>query len=445
MAKPVIMPKFGFTQEESTIVAWLRQEGDRVEKGDPILEATTDKINMEVEAPESGVLGGIQYPAGAVVPVTAIIAYILSEGESLPAQPAESAAAAATAGPAPATPVAKKMAEAAGIDLRQVPGTGPGGKIVRDDVARYASRSVPTAGGGSVAPLGSVRATPAARRVARERDVNLAGVTGSGPRGRIQQSDVEAAAARPAPEAQSLVAAPRLLSYEPGEPAVIPLEGMRKTIAERMQASAQQAPHVMFTLDIDMTRAIALREQANRQLPPDASPISLSAVIIKACAWALKQNPRLNSYLYGDQILVLPYINIGMAVALEEGLIVPVIHEADRKGLAQIGAEVADLAARAREGRLRPEEVADGTFTVSNLGMFGIDHFTAIINPPQVGILAVGRTVKRLVVDENDQPAVRPRMTVTLSTDHRVVDGAQSARFVTTLRTALEDPMTMLV
>jgi pyruvate dehydrogenase E2 component (dihydrolipoamide acetyltransferase) len=207
-----------------------------------------------------------------------------------------------------------------------------------------------------------------------------------------------------------------------------------------MQASAQQAPHVMFTLDIDMTRATSLREDANARLGKDQGSISMTAIIIKAAAWTLRQHPIMNSYLHNNQIIILPYVNVGMAVALEDGLIVPVIRNADTKGLAQIGAEVVELAARAREGRLRQSDVTDGTFTVSNLGMYGIDHFTAIINTPQVGILAVGRIARRFVPDENDQPVVKPSMTVTLSTDHRVIDGANAAQFVATLRDALEEP-----
>jgi len=463
MAKEIIMPKFGFTQEESTIVAWLKQEGDRVEKGEPIAECTTDKVNMEIEAPEDGILGGIRYPAGATVPVTEIIAYVLQEGETLPeasaaAAPAAPAAEAvpaapprddADAGEAGATPLARRIAEAEGVDLSAVVGTGAGGKVTREDVERYvaAMRTAEPADG-------KVRATPAARRAAREQGLDLAAIAGSGPRGRVQEADVLAAAEAQAAAAPAPVAGPVPTSApQPavpvaapvGEPQVIPLEGMRRTIAQRMQQSYQQAPHVSFTLDVDMTKAIAFREYASQRIPEGQPRISMTALIIKAVAWALRQHPMVNSYLIRDEILVMPDVNVGMAVALEDGLIVPVIRNADRKGLVQIGQEVVDLSRRARSGELRPEEVADGTFTVSNLGMFGIDRFTAIINPPQVGILAVGRIAKRFVPGENDEPVAKPLMTVTLVTDHRVIDGAQSAQFVATLRDALEEPASILL
>ncbi len=440
MAKAIIMPKFGFTQEESTIAIWLRQPGEVVEKGDPICEVTTDKVNMEVEAPESGVLGGVRYPAGATVPVTEVIAYILAEGEQPPAGAAPAVAAAvpaAEAAPAAApssgagavTPVARRMAAAEGVEIASVPGSGPGGKVTRRDVADYlaARPAVP----------GKVRATPAARRVARQQGLDLAAVAGSGPRGRVQEVDALAVA--------QAVPVPAPLAAPSGQPVIIPLEGMRRTIADRMQASYQDAPHVLFTHDIDMTRAISFREYANARLPEGQPRISMTALIVKAVAWTLRQHPLFNSYLLGDEIHMLPDVNVGVAVALDPGLIVPVVREADRKGLVQIGAEVADLSARARSNHLRPGDVTDGTFTVSNLGMYGIDFFTAIINPPQVGILAVARTAKRFVPGEHDEPVVKPMMTVTLSADHRVIDGAQCAQFIATLRDALEEPSTILL
>lgn len=220
---------------------------------------------------------------------------------------------------------------------------------------------------------------------------------------------------------------------------------MRRTIAHRLQASYQQAPHIMFTVDVDMTEAIRLRQYANAQQAPDAAKISMTALLVQACAWALRQYPAVNSHFHDDQILLQPGVNIGMAVALDDGLIVPVLHDADRKGLRQIGAEVNDLTQRARAGQLRPADVSDGTFTISNLGMFGIDHFTAIINPPEVGILAVGRTAQRFVPDDDGNPVARPLMTVTLAVDHRVIDGAVAAQFLAAFRRALEVPATALL
>jgi pyruvate dehydrogenase E2 component (dihydrolipoamide acetyltransferase) len=447
MAKAIIMPKFGFTQEESTIVAWLKNEGDVVEKGDPIAEVTTDKIDMEVEAPADGILGGIRRQAGETVPVTEVIAYILAEGEEPPPPeetPAETPVAdsSPSAAPAPpaaadATPVARRVAEAEGVDLAAVAGSGPGGKITRQDVESHvAGRVLAPSDEGN----GRVRATPAARRVARERGIDLAAVEGTGPRGRVQEADALAAVERAAP---SVVPTPAPVPA--GEVEVIPLEGMRKTIADRMQQSYQQAPHITLTRDIDMTNAVAFRRYANDRLPEGAPRISMTALIVKAAAWALREYPIMNAHLIDDAIYLMPNVNVGVAVALDGGLIVPVVHDADRRGLREVGAAVADLAARAREARLRPGDLDGGTFTVSNLGMLGIDHFTAILNPPEVGILAVGRTTDRFVPGERGEPVAKPIMTVTLAVDHRAVDGALGAHFLAALCDAIEEPASIIL
>ncbi len=443
MAKAVIMPKFSMTQETGTIITWLKEAGETVEKGDPIAEVETDKVNMEVEAPADGILAGLRYGPGDVVPVTEVIAYILAEGEALPegepppAQPEAAPPTSAQGAPVSASPLAQRIAAAEGVDLADVPGTGPGGRVTRSDVERYLEAGERPADGRG--DHGRVRATPAARRIARESGVELAAVSGSGPRGRVQAADVAQQAAQVPP--------PDRLAPPPEAPApeIIPLQGMRRTIAERMQASYQQAPHILFTRKIDMSAAIAFREFANQRTPEGDPTVSMTALIVQAVAWTLRQHPAVNAWFRHDQIERVPEVHIGVAVALEEELIVPVVHHADRKGLHQIGADVAGLAERARAGQLRPDDVTGGTFTVSNLGMFGIDHFTAIINPPQVAILAVGRIAKRFVPDENDQPVVRPLMTVTLAVDHRALDGAMAARFVTTLREALENPATLLL
>jgi pyruvate dehydrogenase E2 component (dihydrolipoamide acetyltransferase) len=450
MATEVILPKFGFTLEESTIVEWLVGEGDVVEQSDPLCEVTTDKVNMEVEAPASGIVGGIAYQAGEVVPVTAVIAYILAEGEAVPepkvAKPApaaqtesESTAPQPTesqpeGGAVSITPLARRLAAEQGVDLAGLTGSGANGKIVREDVERAL-----TADDGAEA--GKVRATPAARRVARERGLDLGQIGGSGPRGRLQEADVLAVAAQPmqpAPVASSQ-------TVEVGEGVqVIPLEGMRKTIAARLQASYQTAPHITFTVDVDMGEAIALKDRASESAG-DGAGVSMTAILLKACAWALRQHPMVNSHLVDDRILVQPEVNVGMAVALDEGLIVPVIHGVDRKGLVELGAEVRDLATRARGNKLRASDLTGGTFTVSNMGMFGVRQFTAIINPPEIAILAVGETAARFVPDEDGQPVARPIMTITLSADHRVIDGALAGRFIVAVKQALEEPTLILL
>ncbi|GAB4196151.1 MAG: dihydrolipoamide acetyltransferase family protein [Roseiflexaceae bacterium] len=449
MPKDVIMPKFGFTQETAEIVRWLRQAGDLVEQGDPIAEVTTDKVNMEVEAPATGVLEGLRFQAGEVVPVTAVIA-VIRDPRELPAAPAPAAQPATEEPAAPLrrapTPVARRVAETAGVDLAAVAGSGPSGRVMRRDVEAHLSGAEAAA-----PPNGKVRAAPAARRLGQELGVDLAGLRGSGPQGRIQSADVLAAHRRsqpvpqPAPAPAPAAPPPEAPALPPGVLRAIPLAGMRRTIATRLQRSAQEAPHIYLEADIDVGAAEDLRARANSQLPPGQPRVSLTAIIARCCGWALQRHPLVNSRLHDDRILLMGEVHIGVAVALDEGLIVPVVRAVPQKGLLQLAAELAGLAERARAGRLRPEEVQDSTFTISNLGMYGVDRFTAIINPPTSAILAVGRTRRMFVPDEHDQPVVRPILTVTLSADHRVIDGAVAGRFLADLRAAVEQPERMLL
>ena len=455
MATEIIMPKFGFTQETAVIVQWLKKEGDPVEAGDPIAEVTTDKVNMEVEATASGTLGGFRYQQGDTVPVTEVIAFILGPGETAPGRAAAAPGAERT-GAAPesqlsaepraqvkVSPVAEQIARENGVDLSHVPGSGPGGRVVRSDVETYIKDHAATDG--------KVRATPAARRIASEVSADLRQITGTGIRGRIQGEDVRLWTQRAAPAAQPIIrapepsAAPSPARGEPthppaGEPTVVPLSNIRRLIGERLQRSAQEAPHIYLEADIDASSLEDLRRRGNARLSETQPRISLTTILLRMAAWALGRNPMLNSRLDGDKLLLLPEANIGVAVAIDSGLIVPVIRNVERKSLIQLAVELDDLAARARQNRLLPDDVADGTFTISNLGMFGVDRFTAILNPPQAGILAIGRTHKVFVPDENDQPVVRPMMTVTLGADHRVVDGAIAARFLADLRDCAEHP-----
>lgn len=427
MATEIILPKFGFTHEESQIARWLKQEGDSVEKGEPIVEVTTDKINMEVEAPESGILAGVRAQEGETMATTEIIAYIVQPGEKAPEGPPPKKSA-ATQPPEPAkqapqedgrdrvTPVASRLAEARGLNLADVQGTGPGGRITRRDVEAAARPS----------PRG-VAATPAARRLARERNVPLDAATGSGPRGRVQAQDVMALQATGAFE------------EPPSAGELIPLQGMRAAIAERMAYSARTAPHFTLQVDVDATRIEALRMAFNQR---SEERISATAILVRACAWALSRHPMVNASLVDQAIQLHPAIDIGVAVAIEKGLIVPVIHRPDLKGVEVIAAELRQLTERAQQGRLLQSDLSGGTFTVSNLGMFGIDRFSAIINPPESAILAVGRINRQAVpiFETGDEIAVRPMMTLTLSVDHRVLDGALAARFLDDLRRGLEEP-----
>jgi pyruvate dehydrogenase E2 component (dihydrolipoamide acetyltransferase) len=446
VAKPVIMPRFGMTQEEATIVKWLVKEGDRVEPDDPLAEVTTDKVNMEVPAPAEGILGGIRYVEGDTVPVTRVIAYILQEGESPPEyepEPEAESTGEQASAPEPvpaagikASPLARKVAEKQGVPLGEVRGSGSDGRITRQDVESYLETASPAAPG---LEGGKVRASPAARRAARERNVPLRILQGSGPRGRIQEADVLASTGM----AASHIPFERPV-FAGGEPILVPLEGLRKTIADRMQASAQNAPHITFDVRADMTRAIEFRGFANERAPQGLK-VSMTALLVRIVSSSLRRHRGMNAHMSEEGILLMPNINIGVAVAIEEGLIVPVVHDADQKSLYQIAAEVNDFSERARAGKLLPDDVAGGTFTISNLGMFGIDRFTAIINPPQVGILAVGKTEPRFVPDAEGMPVVRPMMTLTLSADHRALDGAQAARFLADVRDAIIEPASIML
>jgi pyruvate dehydrogenase E2 component (dihydrolipoamide acetyltransferase) len=316
----------------------------------------------------------------------------------------------------------------AGIDLNEIPPAAAPGRITRADVERFAAGQATP---GPVKP----RATPAARRLAREHGLDLSAIAPSGPRGRVQRGDVLSALdeRRPPPAGSPEIDAE-----------VVPLRGIRRAVAERMQASYRTAPHITFSAEVDMTAALALRQQH----PSDAPSVSVTAILVKVCAWALRRHRRLNASLREAGIHLHSQVNVGVAVALDDGLIVPVVHGADSLGLEAIAIRLRDLTERARQNRLRPDDVAGGTFTISNLGMFGIDDFTAIINPPESAILAVGRIARRPVVVEQDGAdavVARPVLRLTLSADHRVVDGADAARFMADLRAALERPTLLLM
>ncbi len=487
MPTAVIMPKFEMAQETGKVATWLKAEGDTVRKGEAILEVETDKVNLEVEAVADGILMGISALPGDVVPIGQTIAYLLKPGETLPEQPAVDSAQPTPAAPAgqlpaqlttgdatqqrlrphetSASPLAARLAESLGVDVAAIEGSGPRGQVTREDVEAYvAAQALSTAGNEEV--QGTVRAVPAARRVARELGVDLRTVVGTGPEGRIQSDDVrthfEAAAGaaavgadlvgadlrvRPAEPASAQPEPPPAPATWPGSPAIrrmVPLTNIRRTIAERMTASVREAPQFTVSLDADMARALAivedLRTNATATASGDQPRVTLTTLLIKASAWALWQHPEANSAYQDGQIAEWDEVNIGVATAIETGLIVPVIRQADRLGMREIAARLADLTTRARENRLKIEDLQGGTFTVSNLGMFGIDQFTAILNPPQAAILAVGRVAKRAIVVADDRVEVRPVTTLTLTADHRVLDGVTAARFLATLQRVLEHP-----
>ena len=435
MAIEMIMPKVDMDQETGTVVEWLKTNGQHVTEGETILVMETEKIAIDVESPGTGILNGISANEGDVVPIGTVIAYILEKGEELPETAANQSTPDTAKAPeptaevedVPATPVAKKMAETLGVDLSKVSPTGKGGKVTKGDVQSSLAPAEP-------ALTGDVVATPAARRTARLKGVDLARVRGSGPKDRIQASDVE----NFQPGADLVSASP----VQSGES--IPLIGMRQRIAERLTASYQSIPHIQFTARVDMSNFINARNDYNElAIERGDEKVSVTAMLIKLVSMVIADHPMLNSSLVDETIVLHQDINIGVAVALENGLIVPVVKNANLKGISQIAAETSDLVKRAREETLVSSDVRGGTFTITNLGPYGVEQFNAIINPPEAGILAIGATTNEVVPLDGGAIAVRPIMRFTLSADHRIVDGAVAARFIADLKSTFENPILM--
>ena len=410
MITKVVLAKLSPTMEEGTLVRWAKQEGDPVKVGDVLAEIETDKANMEMEALGEGVLRKVLLPAGGKAPVGQVIALIAEAGEDL----SEALAAA---------PVAATAAPTPGASAPQTPARTP---AMPEEVA-------PGRGGRRV------KASPLARRMAAEGGVRLEEVPGSGPGGRIVKRDIEAHLVR-APGPATL---PRRVGQPPAMTAdgAIPLSSMRKTIARRLAESKLQAPHFYVTVEVDMDAAASLREQLLRSLE---TRVSYNDLVVRACALALTRFPTVNASWGGDKLLTHGGVHVGVAVALPDGLITPVVRDAQRKSVLEIAAEIKILASRAREKKLKPEEFTGSTFTVSNLGMYDVSEFTAIINPPESAILAVGSVRKQPVAD-GDRVRIGHRMKVTLSADHRVVDGALAAQFLGEVRRLLENPIALFV
>lgn len=449
MARPVLMPKMGFAMQEGKILRWLKQEGDRIERGEPLAEIETEKVNIEIEAFDSGTLLKIVAPEGATVPVGEVIAVLGEPGESVEAA-LRAAGAEAAAG--------QREAVGAGEGAEATPAAAAAGAAVahiepESHPELHAPAAVEQPAGPPAEAEGKLKVSPLARRVAQELGINLAEVQGTGPGGRITREDVEAYAAqrRAAAAAPPAVAAPAA-PPRPAPPPVAagpvtvqeqPLSRMRQTIARRMSESKGPVPHFYITSEIEMTEALRARQAANALLD-DAQKLSINDLVLKAVALALRKFPNLNAAYAGDRVQLFSEINIGMAVAIEGGLLVPVIRNCDQKSLPQIAQEAKDLASRARSGQIRPEEFEGGTFTVSNLGMYDVESFVAIINPPQAGILAVGSVLRRPAV-KDDQIIITDLMKVTLSADHRVTDGAEGARFLQEVKRLLQNPMSLFL
>ena len=449
MATEILMPALSPTMTEGNLVKWLVGQGDRVAPGDVIAEIETDKATMEVEAVDEGLVGRIVVPEGSEgVAVNAVIAVLVEEGEELTEETA--AASPAPAAPvsdgepvssapeqeAKATPLARRMAALAGIDLTTLTGSGAHGRITRDDVRRASGRAAPAEVDGGDA---RIFASPLARRMAGEAELPLGGVAGSGPEGRIVKRDIERELR------QGAALAPADLEQLPGLPPFerIPHSNMRKVIARRLTESKQTVPHFYLTVDCEIDALLEARREINLRAP-EGVKVSVNDFVVKALATALRRVPDANAAWTDEGLLKFQHADISVAVSVPNGLVTPVVRQADSKGLAQISVEMADFAARARDGKLMPEEYQGGTSSVSNLGMFGIRQFDAVINPPQGTILAVGAGEQRPVV-KGGSLAIATVMTGTLSCDHRAVDGALGARLLGEFKALVECPAAMLL
>jgi pyruvate dehydrogenase E2 component (dihydrolipoyllysine-residue acetyltransferase) len=428
----VVLGKLSPTMEEGTVVKWTKQEGDAVKVGDVLAEIETDKANMEMEALGAGVLRKVLVPAGGKAPVGALIGVIAGKDEDIGPLLAEAAAAAAAAPP----PSAKAEPEPA------APPPQPETAAPPEPAPSPASRPQAAAPAGTAAAGSRVKASPLARAIAAERNIPLAAISGSGPGGRVIRRDVETWSDAPASHGAP-PAAPRrprpAPSVTPGQR--LPLSNMRKTIARRLAESKFTAPHFYVSVEVDMDAAADLRAQLERAGAPK---VSYNDLVVKASALALRAFPMVNSSWTSEAIVTHGEVHVGVAVSIPDGLITPVVRDADQKSVTEISGEIKELAGRAREKRLRPEEFAGSTFTVSNLGMFEVSAFTAIINPPESAILAVG-AVRKLPVVAGDAIRVGQRMSLTLSADHRVVDGALAAQFLAELRRLLEAPIALFL
>jgi len=452
MAELVRMPLMGETMKEGTITRWHKSEGDTVQRDEPVLEVMTDKVNMDVEAPRDGTILKILQSVDAVVPVQGPLFIIGEPGEDISAllasagaQPAVEAvprpaerptpsAAASEAASEPAaqvselkaSPRARKVAAELGVDLSLLAGrgSGPEGRVVERDVRAFAADMARE----------RVRISPLAQRIAAEEGIRPEELIGTGPGGKITREDV-ARAARAMPETRP----------PEGEVRRVPFSGLRKMVAENVARSFRTAPHVNLVMEVDMTEAVKLREQVLADLEARYGVrLSYTDMIVKAVALALRDRPNINCTVEDDALVFHPNVNVGVAVAVPDGLVVPVVRDADRKPLPDISAQIKELASKAREGRLSSDDLSGGTFTVTNLGPYGVDSFTPIINPPQCAILGVGRISEKVVLREGRAETV-PVMKLCLSFDHRAVDGAPAAEFLGDVKAYLERPYRLLV
>lgn len=439
MSVKVTMPKLGMTMKVGKVSKWYKNEGDLVEKGEILFEVETEKITNKIESPETGLLFQIVVPQGMTVAVGTILAVIAQAGEKperiegfLPGEVVElktgkkmPPAAAGKTIPTKgkrilSTPAARRLAKELAVDLAAVPGTGPDGKIKEADVLKFHEEGPP-------AP----RITPLAAEIARQEGLDISTITGTGENGKITRQDVE----------QALAAATAGREETPSRFKVIPLEGMRQVIADNMLASLQNSAQLTAFTEVDVTEMVRFRDLVREEHRNDESvKISYNDIIIMATARALVRHPIMNSTLVGEDIMVHDSVHMGIAVVLTDGLIVPKLRHAEKKNLLQIAKESRELAQKARDGTLSIEEVTDGTFTVTNVSMLGVDAFTPVLNPPETGILGIGRVMEKPAVYDG-KITIRHMMILSLTFDHRVVDGAPAMMFLNTLARYLEQPV----
>jgi pyruvate dehydrogenase E2 component (dihydrolipoamide acetyltransferase) len=440
MTSQIVMPRMGLTMDEGTLVGWRKEEGQRVTAGEPLFEIETDKSTVEVEASESGVLGKILVPVGATVPVGTVIALLVLPGETLPvserpagmSMPAEIKAAFIETEPGDktspevfptkvrASPAARTVAKKLGMDLNQVAGSGPGGRVVAWNVSTLHKSS-------------TSKVTPLAAKVAADLGLDLSGMQGSGPGGRITRQDVEQAKTIPPakPEVSDLAASSETFR---------PFTRIEQVMSRRMVESFTSAPHFYLHVSVDARPLVALREQLKTRLEKRSGIyLTYTDLLVYFCARSLARHPEVMAQWTPQGMRMLRDVHVGVAVNSESGLLVPVIRNADKLGLAQISLALADLSKRARAGTLLPAEQEQGVFTISNLGAFGIDAFDAVLNPPQSAILAVGR-IKEQALVEDGKVVPAAMVTLSLSVDHRVLDGVRGARFLGDLAELLETP-----
>jgi pyruvate dehydrogenase E2 component (dihydrolipoamide acetyltransferase) len=446
MANQVTLPRLGQGMESGTIVRWLKSEGDKVEKGEPLYELDTEKVTQEVEADASGIVLKILASEGEEIEVGKPVAVIGEEGEEVPeaegdgkpeAKVPEEAEEAET--PGRVTP--DEAGEEVGVEK---PAEAPAREDERERgrEAGVEAPSEPEQRVAEAAPRrdgGRLKASPLARRLAKERGIDLASLQGTGPEGRIVAEDVERAVAAPAPAAPE---APAAAPEAPAEVEVVRLTQMRRTIARRM-SEAWQTPHFQIAMSAEMTAAMRLRERLVARLQEGDAKPTFSDILTKACAVALMRHRAMNAHFAGEEVRLFPTADIGIAVAIPQGLVVPVIRRCEALSIGEIAKARADVVARARDGKLQQADLEGGTFTISNLGMYGVERFVAVLNPPQAGILAVGGIEERPVV-EDGAVVVRPKMEMTLSCDHRSVDGATASEFLRSVKEFLEEPGLML-